>query len=193
MRSKGTTGTTRGGKTGKTGGKLRVVARDGKITVGEGEALQLKPKVRGAILPGLGVTFKEEAFCQAMAKGATQSDAYRMSHDAQDMLPNTLWGQAVKVAGRPRVRERLRQLVEEGKGSELHSRDKALSWSLLQLQKLAEGAETDGAKVQAIALIMRHHALLTDKQEVDVREDRSADELEAAIKDKMLRLMGRAG
>lgn len=179
--------------------RLRLVAKDGIASPGRGEVLpggearQRLPKTRGAILPGLGVTAKEEAFAQAVASGLSQSEAFRRSHDAEGMKSDTVHRQAVRVATRDRVRARIDQLLKEKEGVGLHDRRKALAWALERLQKEAESAETDGARVQAVALIMRHHALLTDRLEAEHTDNRTSAELEAELKERLASLLRKAG
>lgn len=181
---------------------LRVVATDGQRVGTEGKeaapcgpegqagAPERKPKTRGPILPGIGVTAKEEAFCQAVADGCSQSEAYRRSHEARDMLDTTLWQQAIKVGARDRVRRRIEVLLQGKQRETLHDRARALSWALTNLQKMVEAdATSDAARVQAMALVMRHHALLTDKQEVDTYDHRGADELASELRERIERLL----
>jgi hypothetical protein len=139
------------------------------------------------------VTAKEEAFCRAVAGGASQAEAFRRSHDAADMNQDTLWRQAVRVAARDRVRTRIDQLVREGEGNALHDRAKAKAWALQRLQHEAETAETDGARVGAISLIMRHHALLTDRQEVETADTRDSVALETELRQRLERLLKPTG
>lgn len=158
----------------------------------EGELIR-KPKTRGPILPSLGVTAKEEAFCRAVASGLSASEAYRRTHDAEGMQDNSISAQAVKISARDRVRERIDELIREGQGSALHDRRKALSWALDRLQREAETAETDGARVAAVSLIMRHHALLTDRLEAEAVDPRDSQEIEQAIRDRLAALLRTAG
>jgi hypothetical protein len=161
---------------------------DGKALTGELLPLR-RPKTRGPVLPSLGVTAKEERFCQLVAKGMTLTDAYRNSHDPEGMQDNSVWHQATKVGSRDRVRNRIDQLIEQGQGSALHDRRKALAWALERLQREAETAETDGARVAAVSLIMRHHALLTDRQEVETADSRDASAIETALRAKLEKLL----
>lgn len=156
------------------------------------EPVARKPKTRGPILRHIGVTAKEEAFAQAVAGGASQSEAFRRSHEAQDMKAETVHSQAVRLASRERVRNRIDLLMQQREGAGLQDRRKALVWALERLQREAESALTDGARVQAVGLVMRHHALLTDKQEVEVADSRSAAEVQEELERRLALLLGRA-
>ncbi len=148
---------------------------------------------RGPIIPSLGVTMKEEGYCRGVVSGLSSVAAYRASHDASGMTVPSQWAQAVKVGARDRVRARIETLLSQEAGNALHDRRRALAWALNRLQEEAETAETDGARVAAVSLIMRHHALLTDKLEAEVETPKDAKAIETALRDRLTRLLNRAG
>jgi hypothetical protein len=164
----------------------------GKALAGELLLPGRRPKTRGPVLP-VGVTAKEEGFARAVVAGCSQTEAFRRSHDAADMNVDTCSRQAVRVASRDRVRARIEQLLDEKEGSALHDRRKALTWALERLQREAETAETDGARVAAVSLIMRHHALLTDRQEVEATDTRDASAIETALRQRLEKLFKSTG
>lgn len=157
--------------------RLRVVQPD--------ETPQRKPKTRGPILPSLGVTAKEEAFAQAVAAGASLAEAFRRSHDAADMAEETLWRQAVRVNSRDRVRARVAALLAARQADTLHDKRHATAWALKRLQEEAESAEQSGARVAAVQTVMRFHALLTDRQEVETHDDRTTEQLRQELADAL--------
>jgi hypothetical protein len=169
-------------ETGLDGGDLGTLSQGGETGI-------RRPKVRGPVLPGINVTAKEEAFARLVAKGSTLTDAYRATHDASGMKKDTASRQAVRIDSRDRVRDRIEILIEAGEGSALHDRRKALSWALERLEHEALHAETDGARIAAVSLIMRHHSLLTDKIETEVVDGRDSTEVEAALKERLTRLL----
>jgi hypothetical protein len=171
----------------------RAETEGGPVLAGELIRPGRRPKTRGPVLPNLGVTAKEEAFAQLVAKGMTLTDAYRNSHDPEGMQDNSVWHQATKVGSRDRVRNRIDQLIEQGQGSALHDRRKALAWALERLQREAETAETDGARVAAVSLIMRHHALLTDRQEVEATDSRDSAAIETELRQRLEKLLKPTG
>lgn len=200
----------RKGGGGKTQGKgkrrqpaLRVVATDGQRVGTEGIGAapcgpdgqlakpQRKPKVRGPVLPTLGVTAKEEAFCQAVADGHSMAEAFRMSHDAQDMIPETVWRQAIRVSARDRVRARIDTLVKAKEQETLHDRRRAISWALRHVQRLVEDSATPAAAAMTgLQVALRYHGALTDRQEIDINDGRSAEELANEIRDRLAALLG---
>ncbi len=186
---------------GKDAGKARGARSKGGKPVGVqpaggpalvGEVLPPRaPKTRGPILPGLNVTAREDAFAKAVIlNGCSKTEAYRRTHDASGMTDATAWRQAQKVADRDRVRARMDELLQQKEGSALHDRRKALAWALERLQQEAETAETDGARVAAVSLVMRHHALLTDRTEDATAEPRDAAEVERQLRDRLAKLLG---
>lgn len=136
-----------------------------------------RPKTRGPVLPGLGVTAKEDGFARAVAGGASLADAFRASHNADDMSDETLWRQAIRVNSRDRVRARVAVLLDSNQAETLHDKRHATAWALKRLQAEAEDADTAGARVAAVQTVMRYHALLTDRQEVETSDARTTDEL----------------
>ena len=56
------------------------------------------------------LTRKQEAFAQAVIDGHNQSDAYRLSYDADASSPATIWQRACELAKHPRVAERIEAL-----------------------------------------------------------------------------------
>lgn len=201
------TGIRKGGG-GKTQGKgkrrqpaLRVVVEDGKRIAAEGleaapcgpegqtEAAPRRTKMRSPMLPN-GLTVKREAFAQAIAGGENFSDAYRKAFDTGNMADSTVWARASELAAEGKVKARIEAILAEKARDSLHDRGRALAWALKNLQKLVEAdATSDAARVQAMALVMRHHALLTDKQEVDTYDHRGADELASELRERIERLL----
>lgn len=56
------------------------------------------------------LTAKQEAFAVAVAKGATASDAYRQSYDAENMSQQVLWNRASELFKHGGVSVRIEQL-----------------------------------------------------------------------------------
>ena len=70
-------------------------------------------KSRSAPDVATGLTEKMEAFCQAVMAGASFATAYRQAYRADDMVPNSIWNAASRLAADPKVRGRLEQLAEQ--------------------------------------------------------------------------------
>ncbi|MDH4032071.1 MAG: hypothetical protein OEU49_14565 [Chromatiales bacterium] len=60
-----------------------------------------------------GLTAKQARFAALLARGYTQSAAYREAYDADDMKPETLYPAASKLAADYNVRTRVNELLQE--------------------------------------------------------------------------------
>lgn len=146
------------------------------------------PKGRSALQPN-GLTAKQEAFAIAIFEGANFSDAYRQAYDAENMLPASVHRQAYELATNVKVTARLDELHRD---REQQRRMQSLSRSDLVLKRLTEIALSDdvqdGARVRALELLGKSVALFTDRVETEDTTDRTADEIERDLKDKLARL-----
>lgn len=146
-------------------------------------------KTRGGIVPGIGVTMKEEGFCQGICNGLSQSDAFRASHNTDGMKAETVHYKASLMMGKERVQQRI-EVIRAGREERgLHDAAKARAWALKRLETEAEHGDSPGARVRAIELVMRHHALLTDRTEVDVHDQRSSAEMLTELEARLAALV----
>lgn len=60
------------------------------------------------------LTFKQERFCQYYVDlEGNASEAYRMSYNASNMQPETIWSNASRLANSDKVRARINEIREE--------------------------------------------------------------------------------
>lgn len=59
------------------------------------------------------LTPKQERFCQNIAKGLSQADAYRDAYYCEDMVDNTVYKEACLLMNNPKITERLKELTAE--------------------------------------------------------------------------------
>lgn len=59
------------------------------------------------------LTPKQERFCQNIAKGLSQADAYRDAYDCEDMVDNSVYKEACLLMNNPKITERLKELTAE--------------------------------------------------------------------------------
>ena len=147
-----------------------------------------KRAVRSATNKLTGLTDKQEAFVQAYLSGENASDAYRSAYDAEGMKPATIWESACRLLSNPKVVARIMAINEE---REEHRRMQQVSRAEFVLQKLtdiAASAENSGTTVRALELLGKHVGLFTDKVEVSTTEDRTADQIERDIAERLQRL-----
>ena len=143
-------------------------------------------KSRSAPDVATGLTEKMEAFCQAVMAGASFATAYRQAYRADDMVPNSIWNAASRLAADPKVRGRLEQLAEQ---KEAERRMLALSradWVIERItQQVMDPATPPAVKTRALELLGKTIGLFTDRVETKDISERSADEIEADIRARL--------
>lgn len=144
---------------------------------------------RGPTLPS-GLTPKQEGFALAVARGANLTEAYRLNYDCSGMKDETVW----KHAWAASKHEKVAGMIEAERGrlqdNELHDAASAKAWALERLKIEATKAETDGSRVRAIELVMRHHGLLTDKVVTQDITERPAAEIRAMLEARLQERLG---
>lgn len=100
------------------------------------------------------LTAKQEAFCQAVASGMNQSDAYRSAYDAENMKAETVQSKACLLMAEGKVRARVDSLKQSlSEKSEWTRLD-----SVLTLRAIAESAEAkDSDKTGAVKVLNEMH------------------------------------
>ena len=143
-------------------------------------------KSRSAPDVATGLTEKMEAFRQAVMAGASFATAYRQAYSADDMVPNSIWNAASRLAADPKVRGRLEQLAEQ---KEAERRMLALSradWVIERItQQVMDPATPPAVKTRALELLGKTIGLFTDRVETKDVTERSADEIEAQIRARL--------
>ncbi len=95
----------------------------------------------------MALTRRQEAFCQALADGQNQSDAYRVAYSAARMKAETVQNSAYKLLKNGEVSARVRSLKHELASIALWTRED----SVRELADIARGAGAKAAeKVAAI-------------------------------------------
>lgn len=136
--------------------------------------------------PSTGLHPNEEKFCRYLATGMNQSEAYRAAHskDRVDRLSkDQIAVRASKMAGRQGIRERVRQLLDEAKISDLDNLGRAFT----DLMRFIEKAE-DKQNFTALAALMRLRlqllGALKDNVSLKVEEGISDEELVKRLSEK---------
>jgi hypothetical protein len=91
------------------------------------------------------LTFKQEAFAQAIADGMTQADAYRSAYDAEGMADNTIYSKASVLMSDGKVAERVRELKAALSEKVLWTRE-------MSVRALKETYETGAGSVKVAAV-----------------------------------------
>lgn len=114
-----------------------------------------------------GLTVKQEAFAEALANGATNSEAYRSAYNADGMAAAVVHTEACKLAQHPKVAMRVEELLraKQAKHSLLTLKSEERIWR--QVWGVLEADSTPPAvKVSAAALAAKLAGMVTDKVEV---------------------------
>ena len=85
------------------------------------------------------LTFKQEAFAQAIADGMTQADAYRTAYDAESMSDNAIYVEASKLIDNPNVTQRVKELKDALAERVLWTREMSVK-ALVQTFKESSGS-----------------------------------------------------
>ncbi len=144
---------------------------------------------RSPVVGPHGLTIKQELFAVAVAEGKTFSDAYRHAYDADNMVASTVWRNAHELATHNKVTARLEGLWREKQAQlRMQSLSRAdLVLSELQAIALSDKVQ-DGARVRALELLGKSVALRTDRVETENKTERTADEIEAGLRERLKRL-----
>ena len=152
-------------------------------------------KSRSAPDVATGLTEKMEAFCQAVMAGASFATAYRPAYRADDMVPNSIWNAASRLAADAKVRGRLEQLAEQ-KEAERRMQAACLTqfvvegWKQLAQRKIVHQDGTveeipPAVRTRNLELIAKHLGMFVERIETADVSDRSADEIEEAIRARL--------
>ena len=103
-------------------------------------------------MPHVKLTAKQEAFCQGIADGLGQADAYRAAYDAGDMKENSVYVQASKLMKNPKITQRIAELRSEVQEKQLWSREMSVK-ALVQAYREGSGS----VKVAAVKELNAMH------------------------------------
>ena len=103
-------------------------------------------------MPHVNLTAKQEAFCQGIADGLGQADAYRAAYDAGDMKENSVYVNASKLMKNAKIAQRIAELRSEVQEKQLWSREMSVK-ALVQAYKQGSGS----VKVSAIKELNAMH------------------------------------
>lgn len=96
------------------------------------------------------LTAKQENFCQAIASGMNQSDAYRSAYDAGNMKPETVQSKACLLMAEGKVRARVDSLKQSlSEKSEWTRLD-----SVTALRKVIDDTEAKGAEITGAVKVL---------------------------------------
>ena len=159
------------------------------------EELQGGKKSRSAPDVATGLTEKQERFAQEIMAGANYTAAYRAAFNASGMTDGTVWNEAYKLAAHPKVTMRLDQL-RAAKEAERRMQAASMSqfviegWKQLAQRKIVHQDGTveeipPAVRTRNLELIAKHLGMFVERIETADVSDRSADEIEEAIRARL--------
>ncbi len=104
----------------------------------------------------MALTRKQEEFCQAIADGMNQSDAYRKAYSTEKMKPVSINVNASKLMADANVALRVKELKGALSQKALWTRENAVS-ELVSIVTLSKGAGQFGAATGAIKELNNMH------------------------------------
>ena len=144
--------------------------------------------IKGATNQTTGLTDKQEAFVQAYMSGENASDAYRSAYDADGMKSSTIWTEASLLLGNQKVANRISTINADIDAQQRMGRLKQSEFVLKQLMRMATTGQNEGARVRSLELLGKHAGMFKDVLVVDDVADRSADQIERDISERLKRL-----
>jgi phage terminase small subunit len=95
------------------------------------------------------LTAKQEAFCQGIADGLGQADAYRMAYDADGMKDNTIYSKASVLMSDGKVAARVAELKAQVAEKQLWTREMSVK-GLMSAYRIALEAKASSGMTAAV-------------------------------------------
>jgi len=137
-----------------------------------------------------GLTVKEETFARHVAEGKTQSEAYRLAYNAQNMKPQTIWHEAHLTAKRPAVKERINGLINAIEKEALHDSAMARTFILERLWHEASDMQSRASeRLKAVELLGKLAWVGAFKERSEITtEFMTSDKLKGRIEELLARI-----
>lgn len=104
------------------------------------------------------LTAKQEKFCQSIADGMNQTDAYKSAYSAKNQTEKTLWANASRIANNSKVLARISELKAKIAKKQLWTRE--LSVNILGSIATNRGAK-DSDRIAAVKELNNMHGFST--------------------------------
>tara|TARA_R110000744_G_scaffold20308_1_gene53305 strand:+ start:161 stop:556 length:396 start_codon:yes stop_codon:yes gene_type:complete len=117
-------------------------------------------------MAGMDLTPKQQGFVDGIAKGDTQSDAYRAAYNTKNMTDKQIWEEASKLAASPKVSQRLFLLREKAAERNLVTIE-SLTKELEEARNMADALKNPAAMTGAIMGKAKLNGLLVEKVKVE--------------------------
>ena len=137
-----------------------------------------------------GLTAKQEAFAQEVAKGSTLADAYRSAYNTEKMKPSSVWNNASQLMQRTQGAHRVEAIQRSIEEAQVHDSARLRRLVLERLHVEATREEnTDASRVRALELLGKSLpvSMFSDRVE-QVETSRSASEIEQELLNRLAEL-----
>lgn len=95
-------------------------------------------------MPHVKLTAKQETFCQGIADGMTQADAYRTAYSAGKMTDKTVWERASHLMKDDKVAARVSELKQALAEKQLWSREMSVKGLVAAYRVASDGKNASG-------------------------------------------------
>lgn len=102
------------------------------------------------------LTGKQEKFCQGIADGLSQADAYRAAYNAENMKPESVQVNASKLMADAKVAQRVADLKKRLENKALWTREMSVK-ALVEAYKVAREGKQSGAMTGAVKELNAMH------------------------------------
>ncbi len=126
------------------------------------------------------LTHKQERFAHLVAEGNTQSDAYRLAYNAENMTDKSVWELASALANDTKVSSRIDELRERNAKRNEVTVEK-ITGMLNRAYIKADQKDMPSAAVNAAMGIAKLHGLIVEKK-ADVTASRDTADIDARIR-----------
>jgi hypothetical protein len=132
------------------------------------------------------LTGKQQGFCDGILRGLSQSAAYRLAYDAENMADTSVWTEASKLFAHPAVSQRLKALQARQSDAALLSGLATRQHIQRTLHGLTTGGENDAAKLRACELLGKLSDVAAFTERVVVNDDsRTAEEITVELEETL--------
>ncbi len=183
------------GNKGKVGNKpkTRLPVYMPDTNPGASNVVALTPQAINPNMERPKLTVKQEAFCQAMASGLypSQSAAYRVAYDAEDMLPTSINCEASKIMANPNIAQRIEELKALKQAGERLDSAKIRAHVIARLHiESLDPDSSPASRIRALELLGKLGGVAAfEKQAEDTSLPQDADTVSKALKAKLESLM----
>lgn len=124
------------------------------------------------------LTAKQETFCQCIADGMAQAEAYRTAYDAENMAVNNIYSKASVLMSDGKIAARVAELKKKLANKQLWSREMSIK-ALVQAYKEGNGA----VKVSAVKELNAMHGF-NAPQKIDITGELGINKIERVVINK---------